>query len=198
MKPSKFQFFTRLVLAAAADVGSGLLIALWMSGQQNHPRSIGLYVVAGLMGLSCDLDLLASGANHDDLLHKPILVIGFPIGIGLMFPAVGFWCFLWAACNTAHLVHDSIGDANSGGVAWLWPFYGKFFTFAFSNHLAHEHRRERAEVLPVYVHYRQTLVEALNTKDWLNFYYSRITLEVLFGVSTLTVGCMLALLSLGM
>lgn len=175
-----FQLFTQLGIACSVDLANGIFIVVWLSERFGVELSILAVFVAIAMSVSPDADFLIG--RHDES-HKPIPFVGTLLFLAaLTWPTFGFWFLLWALCALAHFVHDSIGDDNAGGVAWLWPFNKKFWTFLLSNHLLTKFLSDRAEVLLVCVHTREELTAAIGTPAWLKFYYARITPAMLWSL----------------
>lgn len=177
----KFQLLTQLGIACSVDLANGLFIAVWLSQKFGIALSVPFVVIAMAMSVSPDADFLIR--RHDES-HKPIPVIGALLLIAWLTwstPA-GFLFLMWTCCTFAHFVHDSIGDDNSGGVAWLWPFNKEFWTFLLSNHLLTKFLNDRAEVMPICIHTREELTKAIGTPAWLKFYYGRVTLAMLWSL----------------
>ena len=176
-----FRLLTQLAIAASVDFSNGIFIAVWISRIFSVELSIGLVLLAMIMSVSLDADFLIK--RHDES-HKPIPVIGalllltwltWSTGIGVLF-------LMWACSVFVHCVHDSIGDDNSGGVAWGWPINKLFLTILLSSHLLTKHLGKRAEVLLVCPHTREELTPAIGTLRWLRFYYGKVTPQMLWSL----------------
>lgn len=179
-----FRLFTQLFLACAVDLADGVFIAVILSRHYGFEVSLSLFAVAAMamvMTVSPDFDF---AVNRHDESHKPLPFVGTLLVLtwATWSTSFGFWFLLWAICATVHFVHDSVGDDNSGGVAWLWPFNKLFITFLLSNHLLKSRQNDRAEVLLICPHTREELTPPIGTLGWLKFYYGRVTVSFVFSL----------------
>lgn len=122
----------------ALDIGIGIFSAIIVSklfSVDLTPLLIGLGIAFALLP---DIDFLyALGRRgwrdthavirHREYLHYPLAYI--LIGLAAA-PLIGTaWAALFLLASLGHFIHDSIG--LGWGVAWLWPFTDKSYTFLY-------------------------------------------------------------------
>lgn len=107
--------------------------------------------------------------RHREILHYPLAYL--PIGAAIGLLAGWEWAALFLLASLGHFLHDSIG--LGWGVAWLWPFTNKSYTF-FYRYTAPEKR------LPRQILYRWNredmdhLIDEYRDANWLKNIYLKL------------------------
>ena len=120
------------------DISIGIFAAMIVSrlfGMELSPLLVGLGIGFALLP---DIDFLYALwrrgwrdthaiIRHREYLHYPLVYV---LISAAMAPSVGAaWAALFLLASMGHFIHDSIG--LGWGVAWLWPFSNKSYTFLY-------------------------------------------------------------------
>lgn len=112
------------------DIAIGILFGLGIPAAFGEPVSLVMVFIGVAFALLPDLDAVlefiirkgkVSGTSqtiHREWLHYPLTYI--PLAVLIYLLAGPVWGVLFAACITAHFLHDSIGIG--WGIKWLAPF----------------------------------------------------------------------------
>jgi len=118
------------LLAGFFDVSVGMLIAAVIETKFGISIAWRHLLIGGILAVLPDFDIVlpilfhtVQGDHHQTIFHRPIVLLPVSILIGYAFG--GFlWALITGVCVLFHYIHDTVG-----GIAWLWPFSGKYVTF---------------------------------------------------------------------
>jgi hypothetical protein len=94
--------------------------------------------MGGVLALLPDFDLVwpivrqlltgqnIAGNHHETLMHRPIALVPAATVIAYLIGGP-YWALTACACVLWHYVHDTKG-MGGGGVAWLWPYSGDYWS----------------------------------------------------------------------
>lgn len=192
-----------LLLVVSADAGSGILMAHLWAKVFDPPVAPWVYYTAGviLAVIPPDVDILVQrftkkrlDSEHRQLFHRPLLFIplvsvGLGWGVFLWNPDLGpwFWTVLAASVLFLHFVHDSIGEANKWGLAWLAPFSPNLYQL-FMGKKPGEQR-----LLCVWTPEEMMRVKKHTVMEWIDTYYLNLTPEVILSLIWLAITIVVAI-----
>ncbi|MDP3727016.1 MAG: metal-dependent hydrolase [bacterium] len=162
------------------DISIGIFAAMIVSrlfGMELTPLLVGLGIGFALLP---DIDFLYTLARrgwrdthavirHREYLHYPLVYI--LIGAA-MAPSIGTaWAALFLLASLGHFLHDSIG--LGWGVAWLWPFTDKSYTFLY-RYTAPGKRLPRRFLYRWNREDMEHLIDEYRDADWLRNIYLKL------------------------
>ena len=131
-------------MAAFMDFGVGVLITAvggYLFGVELHLLHL---CIGGFLAFLPDLldvapVLLAGGEpvgdHHQTIVHRPLVMLPLVVLSGWIadqyLGSSFFWTLIASTCVFYHYVHD-MPEFGGGGIAWLWPFSSKYWSFRYS------------------------------------------------------------------
>jgi hypothetical protein len=134
-------------MAAVMDFGVGALIAVVISLAFDSTITPITLLLGGIFALLPDFDVLphilmgkeVTFDHHQTLWHRPALVLVVVGGLLYVFGTTT-WCVIAVICLIYHYLHDTGWVSKATGIAWLWPFSARAFSwFGFYDQVPSDH-----------------------------------------------------------
>ncbi|MBI4132784.1 MAG: metal-dependent hydrolase [Candidatus Sungbacteria bacterium] len=162
------------------DIGIGIFASILVGKLFSLPLTPLLVGFGVACALIPDIDLWYTIARrghrdihaiikHRNILHYPLVYI--PVGTALTALFGYQWSLLFFLASFGHFIHDSIG--LGWGVAWLWPFTTRSYTF-FYRYTAPEKRLPRQALYRWERQDMDRLIDTYRDANWLRNIYLKL------------------------